>query len=67
MADFSPQVLEAFSYAEAVCAGRIIACRLVQLACRRFLDNYEEAANGRGPWEFRADLGGARSGWSLRC
>jgi phage terminase large subunit-like protein len=54
--EFSPQVAEVFSYAEGVDTGRIIACRLVQLACRRFLDDYAEAIHGRGPWDFRAEL-----------
>ena len=56
MAERSLQIADAFDYAEAVVAGSIPACRYVQLACSRFLNDNEDADQGRGPWEFRADL-----------
>lgn len=38
-------------YAAAVVAGEVLACRLVMLACKRFLDDLE-----RDEWEFVPDL-----------
>jgi hypothetical protein len=48
-----PGVAEAVGYAEGVVAGAVPACRLVRLACGRFLRDKAEAEAGRGPWAFR--------------
>jgi phage terminase large subunit-like protein len=46
----------ATAYAEDVVAGRVAACRHVQLACQRYLEDRAAAEGGHSPWEFRADL-----------
>ena len=51
-----PEVAEAFAYADDVANKRIIACKLVQLACERFLVDVQEAVDGTSPWEFNPDL-----------
>ena len=49
-------VASAIAYCRAVLAGSINACRLVCLACARFLDDLAAAEAGNGPWAFRPDL-----------
>lgn len=47
-----PGVVAAIRYAEDVAAGKAVVCQYVQLACKRFLDEYDAAMAGDGPWEF---------------
>jgi phage terminase large subunit-like protein len=49
-------VAAAISYATGVQDGSIPACRLVGLACGRFLAELAAANAGEGLWEFRPDL-----------
>jgi phage terminase large subunit-like protein len=51
-----PEVAEAFAYADDVANKRIVACKLVQLACERFLVDVQEAVDGTSPWEFNPQL-----------
>src|SRR5947209_8348710 len=46
----SSGVASAITYARDVLAGGIDACRLVRLACARFLDDFGTAEAGNGPW-----------------
>ena len=40
------------AYAEDVLAGRVLACRKVKLACRRFLDDLKQSEDPAYPWRF---------------
>lgn len=41
-----------YDYASGVDAGRIVACKKVKLACRRFLRDLERAKDPAYPWRF---------------
>ena len=45
-------VLRCYEYAHDVDAGRIVACKKVKLACRRFLRDLERAKDPAYPWRF---------------
>ncbi len=49
-------VASGIHYARDVVSGKLPACRLVQLACNRFLIELQDAERRRGQWEFRAEL-----------
>ena len=44
--------LDCYKYAENVIEGKIIACELIKLACKRFMDDLE-----RDDLEFRYKIG----------
>lgn len=48
----SPAVERCYGYAGDVDAGRIVACRKVKLACRRFLDDLDRQKDPSFPWRF---------------
>ena len=52
-----PHVEAAHRYAEDVVAGRVLACRYVQLACQRYLDDLERSEDPEYPYEFDARKG----------
>lgn len=49
-----PGVISAIRYAEDVTTSKIVVCRFVQLACQRFLTDYDLAESADGLWEFDA-------------
>ncbi|WP_432473326.1 terminase large subunit [Amphritea sp. HPY] len=50
-----PNVNAANKYARDVVAGRIVACRYVQLACQRHLDNLRDSKTKAFPYRFDRD------------
>ena len=53
-------VFRAREYATNVLAGLVSACKLVHMACERFLHDLQEAEAGRGLWDFRPDKAEAK-------
>lgn len=53
--DWPAGVQVAMDYAMDVSSGRTAACKLVQQAAKRFLQDLEDARRGTSAWEFRAD------------
>lgn len=48
----SSPISRCYEYAHGVDAGRIVACKKVKLACRRFLRDLERAKDPAYPWRF---------------
>ena len=48
----TPNVTRAWRYARRVVAGKVVAGKLVKLACKRMLDNLESAKKKSYPWVF---------------
>src|SRR5690554_1796908 len=47
-----PLVKQAEDYARAVVAGKILACKWIQLACKRHLDELERQKDKSFPYQF---------------
>ena len=43
---------EAYKYAADVLSGKIVACKRVQQACQRFMDELKKSKNKTYPWRF---------------
>jgi phage terminase large subunit-like protein len=52
---FPPGVAAAVAYCEAVASRQIAACRHVELACMRFLNDVRQAQAGNCQWAFRPE------------
>ena len=48
----SSPIFRCYEYAHGVDAGRIVACKKVKLACRRFLRDLERSKDPAYPWRF---------------
>lgn len=51
----SPHVTKANQYARKVVQGKIVACRLIKLACQRYLDDLEQSKSSNYPYRFDKD------------